>query len=78
MTKENLFLSDIMANKKNINELGWVNKDKDSSKVSSLKNYLEKNNGIPNLETCKPMDIERATFQFYRDGFVVLTEALNS
>ena len=77
MAKENLFLSDIMANKKNINELGWVNKDKDSSKVSSLKNYLEKNNGIPNLETCKPMDIERAKFQFYRDGFVVVTDVLN-
>jgi len=48
----------------------------DDPGVEQLREKLRANNGIPDLETVTPDDVERAVELFYRDGFVVVTDAL--
>ena len=50
---------------------------RDDAGVEALRETLRTNNGIPNLETVAPADVDRAVDLFYRDGFVVVTDALS-
>ncbi len=59
-----------------LDELGWVGVDRDSPEVSALRDYLAENNGIKGLETVTPNEVRRAAELFWRDGFVVVTDAL--
>jgi len=47
-----------------------------SKDFSQLKYHLAQNNGIPDLETCAPDQVERARQLFLRDGFVVVRNVL--
>ena len=60
------------------NKLGWVNREPADAKVQRLRVYLENNNGMKGLEILAPEEIDRAVKIFYRDGFVVVRDALNS
>ena len=60
------------------NKLGWVNREPKDAKVQRLRVYLENNNGMKGLEILAPEEIDRAVKIFYRDGFVVVRDALNS
>ena len=61
-----------------LNDLGWVGRDPNSPEVSTLRDYLSENNGIKELEVLRPDEIEKATRLFYRDGFVVVRNALDA
>lgn len=61
----------------NINEVGWVDVDRDSDEVLKLKHDLEANNGIKGLPQFQPEQITEIVDTFYRDGFVVVNNALN-
>ena len=54
MPTNNLFKKDIQINDIKFHDLGWVKKVQNSNQILSLRDYLNKNNGIPNLEVCKP------------------------
>ena len=77
MPTNNLFKKDNQINDIKFNDLGWAKKDQNSNQILSLRNYLKKNNGIPNLEVCKPHEIGRIKNIFYRDGFVLVKDVLN-
>ena len=47
-----------------------------SEQLISLREHLKKNNGINDLQFCKPTEIEKAKRLFYKDGFVLVTDAL--
>ena len=47
------------------------------SDIADLRAQLETNNGIRGLEVLDPSEIERAVKLFYRDGFVVVRDALD-
>lgn len=47
-------------------------------KIKELRASLEANNGIRGLEVLYPDEVERATRLFYRDGFVVVRDALTT
>ena len=55
---------------------GWTRR-RDDPGVRQLRDTLRQNNGIPELETIAPSDIDRAVELFYRDGFVVVTDVLS-
>lgn len=61
-----------------IDDLGWVGVDRDADVLSALRAHLDAHAGIPGLEILRPDEIERATRIFYRDGFVVVRDALDS
>ena len=61
-----------------INEVGWIGVDKHSEEITSLKKSLIENNGIKGLEQFQPDDLEAIKDTFYRDGFVVVQNALTS
>ena len=61
-----------------LDDLGWVDRNSDAEDVVELRRYLETNNGIRGLEVFTPDQVEQARDVFYRDGFVVVQDALNS
>ncbi len=61
-----------------LDQLGWVGTDPNDPEVVAHREYLEANNGIKGLEIVSPADIERAAEIFWRDGFVVVRDALSS
>ena len=61
-----------------LNDLGWVGRDRNDPEVVALREHLEANNGIRGLETVTPDQVERAVELFHRDGFVAVTDALSS
>ena len=64
-------------NAADINAMGWVGVDPDDTRVQELRSYLAANNGIRGLEVCEPDEVERVKRLFYRDGFVVVRNALD-
>ena len=67
-------LKDTNAFKDPLNELGWKNSNfKD---YEDQRDYLKKNNGIKDLKTLYPEEIEEAKRAFDQDGFVVIKNAL--
>ena len=58
-------------------QLGWVGTDPDAPDVRALRSHLQAHNGLPGLEILAPHEIHRATQIFYRDGFVVVHDALS-
>ena len=54
---------------------GWT-RSRDDPGVQRLRETLRQNNGIPDLETVTPTDVDRAVELFHSDGFVVVTDAL--
>ena len=58
-----------------VHELGWANADADA--FAKQREYLATNNGIRGLERLQPTDIEDAVRIFYRDGFVVIENAID-
>jgi ectoine hydroxylase-related dioxygenase (phytanoyl-CoA dioxygenase family) len=62
---------------KPLNELGWVGIDPDAPDQNELRSFLAANNGMRGLEVLAPTDVEEAVRLFYRDGFVVVANALD-
>ncbi len=58
-------------------ELGWQDRDRDAPELAEWREYLSTSNGISGLETCDPIEIDRAVRIFRRDGFVVVRDALD-
>ena len=67
-----------LANTPEPSELGWVGVDRNSKQVNELKNHLIANTGIKGLDICAPDETDRIKRVFYRDGFVVVRDVLNS
>ena len=67
-------LKDSNAFKDPLNELGW--KDSNFKDYEDQRDYLKKNNGIKDLKTLYPEEIEEAKRAFDQDGFVVIKNAL--
>lgn len=62
-----------------VNELGGAGElDRDEPGVDALRVYLEANNGIRGLEVLELSDVDHAVELFYRDGFVVIADVLDS
>ena len=59
-----------------LNDLGW--RDADARLYQDQRDYLSKHNGIRGLDLVASTEIERARDLFYRDGFVVVVDALTS
>jgi len=57
--------------------VGWERR-RDDPGVTALRETLRLNSGIPELEMCTPDQVERAAGLFHRDGFVVVTDALDA
>lgn len=57
-------------------QYGWVGRDFASPELQNQREYLSRNNGIPGLEVLTPERIEDAKRIFYRDGFVIVRDAL--
>ncbi len=57
---------------------GWVGVDRHSSDIAALKERLIRQNGLVGLEAFEPNEIEDAKRVFYRDGFVLVKNALTS
>jgi hypothetical protein len=76
-TKEKQLQLDHRAKELSLDELGWVDRDREAEEVRSLRQHLETSNGITGLELLQPDDIDRAADIFHRDGFVVVENALN-
>ncbi|MEM7016323.1 MAG: phytanoyl-CoA dioxygenase family protein [Pseudomonadota bacterium] len=77
MSKPEL-IEDPTVFEKPLNNLGWVGKEPDNPETVDLKQRLEEKNGIRGLEVLNPDEVERAKKVFYRDGFVVVRDALTS
>lgn len=60
-----------------LDELGWVGHNPDDPDVVALREHLAANNGIKGLEMLTSDEVERAARIFYRDGFVVIKDALS-
>jgi hypothetical protein len=73
---EPALLKDTQAYKGTLDELGWANGSADD--FDQQRAYLQQHNGIKGLERLQPSDVEDAVRIFYRDGFVVIENALNS
>ena len=56
--------------------VGWT-RSYDDPNVVALRERLDRENGIPDLELVEPVDIDRAVELFDRDGFVVVRDALD-
>ncbi|MCY3885650.1 MAG: phytanoyl-CoA dioxygenase family protein [Gammaproteobacteria bacterium] len=50
----------------------------DNPEVETLRQFLKENNGIAGLEICQPHELDRIARIFYRDGFVVVDNLLDS
>jgi len=50
----------------------------DDPEVQALRARLREKNGLVGVEICEPHEVERATRIFFRDGFVVVNNLLNS
>lgn len=61
-----------------LDSAGWRDVPADHPEVVRLRNDLEKYNGLADLETCSPGDVQRAAELFYRDGFVVIRDVLDA
>lgn len=59
-------------------ELGWVDVDRTRPEIADLAERLEQTNGLAGLEVLDPAEVERAKAIFYRDGFVVVRDALDA
>ena len=57
-----------------INEVGW--RGADPRHYQAQRDYLTKHNGIKGLQWVAAHEVEKARDLFYRDGFVVVVEAL--
>ena len=57
--------------------LGWADCCADDPAVAALRRHLEAHSGIRGLEVLTPEEPERAAELFYRDGFVVVRDALS-
>lgn len=57
--------------------VGWT-RSPDDPGVANLRENLRLNNGLPSLELVSPDNIDRACTLFHRDGFVVVTDALDA
>ena len=66
--------ADAQASAVALNELGWRNSD--AQAFQQQRDYLTQNSGIKGLEWAEPNEIEKARDLFYRDGFVVVVDAL--
>ena len=66
--------ADAQARTVALNELGWRNGD--AQAFQQQRDYLTQNSGIKGLEWAEPHEIEKARDLFYRDGFVVVVDAL--
>ena len=69
MSAENPMWADPMV-------VGWT-RSYDDPNVVALRERLDRENGIPDLELVEPVDIDRAVELFDRDGFVVVRDALD-
>ena len=58
--------------------IGWKDKPKNDPDVIKLINHLEANNGIKGLDIIQSESVARAVELFHRDGFVVVSDVLNS
>ena len=67
---------DTQAYKGTLDELGWARGSADD--FDQQRDYLQQHNGIKGLERLQQSDIEDAVRIFYRDGFVVIENALTS
>jgi ectoine hydroxylase-related dioxygenase (phytanoyl-CoA dioxygenase family) len=61
-----------------LDDLGWVGERYDDPRHVAQREHLAKHGGIRGLEVLAPGDIEEAVRLFYRDGFVVIANALTS
>lgn len=59
-----------------LNQVGWVGVDRHSPEIQEQIQYLESNNGLAGLEVLEPQEVDKARDSFYRDGFVVIQNAL--
>ena len=55
---------------------GWTRRYDDPN-VVALRERLDRENGIPDLELVEPADVDRAVELFDRDGFVAVRDALD-
>lgn len=78
MRKPEYLIDDPDVRELALNDVGWVGVKKDSSRVAKLQDYLARCNGIRGLEVLTPDQTEKATEIFYRDGFVVVRDVLNT
>tara|TARA_R110002110_G_scaffold402726_1_gene620214 strand:+ start:404 stop:1429 length:1026 start_codon:yes stop_codon:yes gene_type:complete len=70
--------SDASVDQLPLNELGWVGVDRNSAEVQAQTSYLAANTGIRGLEVLRTDEVDRASKLFYRDGFVVIRDALSA
>ena len=61
-----------------LNEVGWVGVDRNSDTVRAQTQHLMSNSGIRGLEVLHPDEVDRACEVFFRDGFVVIQDALDA
>ena len=61
-----------------LGETGWVHEDETSQEVKEKKEYLKVNNGIKGLQVFDYDELDDIVKVFYRDGFVVVREVLDS
>jgi hypothetical protein len=59
-------------------QVGWKENSKNDPEIIQLIKHLEANNGIKGLDIVEPSAVDRAVELFHRDGFVVVSDALNS
>lgn len=69
---------DLEVNQLSIDQVGWVDADPNSTEVLQLRDKLLEKNGITGLQQYQPDEIDAITDTFYRDGFVVVQNALNA
>jgi hypothetical protein len=67
---------DLFISSEKLQDLGWVNIDLEQKELDRRKEYLKLNNGIKGLEVFHHNDIDDIVRVFYRDGFVVVRDAL--
>ncbi len=59
-------------------QYGWVGRDPTDPKLEERRNQLRTHSGINGLEILNPDQLNEAKRLFYRDGFVVIRDALTS
>ena len=58
-------------------QYGWVGRDPTDPDLEQRRNQLREHNGMNGLEILNPDQLDDAKRLFYRDGFVVIRDALN-
>ena len=61
-----------------LDETGWVHQDETRKEVKERKEYLKDNSGIKGLQLFDYDELDEIVKVFYRDGFVVVREVLDS